>query len=87
MVPLPEYVQIKDTYCIRYLGEDEQIIFELELLKPIIEQKFGLSIRLVFGPTEERFAGVAEITDARSLEKFLIESDLPVPKLKDLPHI
>ena len=81
-MPLPEYVQMKDTYCIRYLGQDERIIFELRTIAPLIEWKYGLMVRLVFGPTEERFSGVTEIFDWSSLEKLLLESDLPVPNLR-----
>jgi len=83
MIPLPEYVQMKDTYCIRYLGQDKRIIFELQTIVPLVEQKYGLVVRLVFGPTEERFSGVTEIYDLCSLEKLLLESDLPVPNFKE----
>jgi len=80
-VPLPEYIASKDTYCIRYLGNNPKIITELKIIGPLIEIKYGLKIKLSFSESEELFAGCADITDSSSLEKFLLESDLPVPKL------
>jgi len=84
MIALPEYIAIKDTYGIRYLGKDAQIITELKIIRPLIEAKYKLKIKLVFKNTSECFAGCTDIFDWDSLLKLLLESDLPVPQIKNL---
>lgn len=37
MIPLHEYVKIKDNYCLCYYGESDEYLVLLRLLKPIIE--------------------------------------------------
>ena len=84
MIALPEYIAIKDTYGIRYLGKDAQIITELKIIRPLIEAKYRLKVKLVFENTGERFAGCTDIVDWDSLLKLLSESDLPSPQIKKL---
>jgi hypothetical protein len=79
VVPLPEYIAIKDIYGIRYLGKDHRIIAELKLIRPLIEIKYGLEVKLIFEDNNELFAGCVDIIDWDDLTKFLSESDLPPP--------
>jgi hypothetical protein len=47
MIPLPEYVKIKDNYCIVYFGNCKEYIVQLRLLRPIMEKTFaGLQVYL-----------------------------------------
>ena len=47
MISIPEYIKVKDKYCIVYFGESKEYIVQLRLLRPIIEKTFqGLQIYL-----------------------------------------
>ena len=88
MTPYPEYIQLKDIYCILYLGDDKRILNELEFLRPIVSMQYGLDIKIMLKKTETRFAGVSVIKDADSFRCFLEENDLPIPKfLKEETYI
>jgi hypothetical protein len=39
-VPLPEYVKVKDKYCIAYFGHCDDYLVQLKLLRPIMEKSF-----------------------------------------------
>jgi len=80
-VPFPQYIQAKDIYCILYLGDDPQILGELELLRPILSMQYKLDIRIIQKDTQEKFAGLSIIKDMASFICFLEENDLPVPKI------
>jgi len=44
-VSLPNYVKIKDNYCISYYGQNKEYLVQLSLLRPIIESTFkGIQI-------------------------------------------
>ena len=47
MIPLPEYVKIKDNYCIAYFGFSKEYLVQLRLLRPCMEAAFpGIQIYL-----------------------------------------
>lgn len=39
--PFPQYVKIKDRYCIYYAGSNDEYVFQLLYLKPYIEQELS----------------------------------------------
>lgn len=46
-LPLPQYTQVKDNYCIAYFGNNKEYLIQLELLIPFIESTFpGIKIYL-----------------------------------------
>lgn len=46
-IPLPDYVKIKDNYCIAYFGHNKEYILQLKLLRPFMEANFpGVKVYL-----------------------------------------
>jgi hypothetical protein len=46
-MPLPDYVKIKDNYCIAYFGHNKEYIVQLKLLRPFMEKQFpGVKVYL-----------------------------------------
>ena len=39
-LPLPQYAEIKDFYCISYIGNNNEHILQLKMLRPFMESKF-----------------------------------------------
>jgi hypothetical protein len=46
-VPLPQYAEIKDNYCIAYYGDNREYIVQLKILRPTMEKTFpGIKVYL-----------------------------------------
>ena len=44
-IPLPKYAQIKNNYCVGYLGTNSQIVLQLKRARPFVEKEFpGLKL-------------------------------------------
>ena len=46
-IPLPQYAEIKDNYCIAYYGDNREYIVQLKILRPAMEKTFpGIKVYL-----------------------------------------
>lgn len=39
-IPLPEYIKVKDNYCLAYFGNSKEYLVQLRLLRPFMEKQF-----------------------------------------------
>lgn len=69
MIPFTKYADIKDRYCICYFGPNDEYLFLLKILKPIIEKKFQ-NLKITIGCKDDK-VNFFEIKD-----DFLKMSDL-----------
>jgi hypothetical protein len=47
MIQFPKYAEVKDNYCLCYFGYSDEYLFQLKLLKPILERYFaGIKIHI-----------------------------------------
>ncbi len=53
MIEFSKYAKIKDNYCVCYFGPSNEYLFQLKLLKPIIEKQFS-GLKLFFGCRDEK---------------------------------
>lgn len=78
MNSLPNYIKVKDYYCINYIGDDSRIKRELLSIQPELEKQFGLKVYITFGdvPKGVYFTTLRKDSD---LKKFLLESEITIP--------
>jgi hypothetical protein len=61
MIGLAKYARIKNHYCLAYFGPCEEYLFQLHLLKPIIENHFP-GLKITFACRDE-FVGIFSAED------------------------
>lgn len=73
-IPLPQYAQIKDNYCIAYFGNSKEYLVQLALLRPFMEKAFpGVKVYLsckddcmYILKNEERIISKTELKESRN---------------------
>lgn len=79
--PLPIYAKIKDNYCLAYFGNNKEILIQLKLLRPFMEDTFpGVKIfiacredALYLLQDEERILTKNELKDSKNMFGYIRE--------------
>ena len=80
-IPLPVYAQIKDNYCLAYFGNNKEILIQLKLLRPFMENTFpGVKVfiacredALYLLKNEERIISKNELKESKNMFGYIRE--------------